>query len=240
MTTLHFGNVRWSALSALRRGCFEPDYSLAEPASAILCRWQEDSDSHIGLFCNLVSNLESLDDLLSKAKWCDDFEVPLGWAEPFSVDELLRLYGIIFLVWEQTVEDYDDLLKVGLMPRREVKAYDARAGSLKALINNVFKHRHHRSTGGWHRAHHHGPYLFDDNSANARVERDAEPTVSVERPAPGKKDYTRLVVPSLVSAMESLGRLQSITDAMLTDDDSRARVVATWGDLADGLRSGSN
>lgn len=221
-----FGDIRQVALSELIRGCFASD----QESVPIPCRWHEWTapDCHVGVFCNLVSHLEALRDLLTHGTWCDEYLLPEGWTTPNDamVEPIISHMTLAFLIWEPLAEDYRNLHSMA--PGGETSI--SRTSELRGWINQVLKHRHRGNVH--HRVHHHGPYLFEDHPNNEDYERDSEPTISRngELQHSDGRAWARVVVPSLISAITTLAEMTAAIDERLTTDPAAAaRIEAAYG-----------
>ncbi|MCU1400762.1 MAG: hypothetical protein JWN62_3871 [Acidimicrobiales bacterium] len=187
------------------------------------CDWQEAPPAgHKAVYCNLVSNLDTLMDLLRYGIWCDDIEVP-GAALPANGDEaeqLFRYLGLAFLAVDQVVMDTRDVWKaVGKACELAGRRLD---GQLMARINHIWKHRGASDgTRTMHRDHHHGPYVFLDAQPVA-----ATLPSGADWPAVGPGAV--LTVPSLPDAIGTLEELISYTDSHLREDGPRDRVARKY------------
>lgn len=130
-------------------------------ANPIYCTMQErHAELHIGVYCNALSHVEALNELLLLADWCDDIEMRANQADEVDSERLLRLYSIVFLLIEECHQDLIDIsTTVGFEPPKTLMP-------VKAFVNNVLKHRRTKSrgvVGGFHVSNHHGPYFFADD-----------------------------------------------------------------------------
>ncbi len=223
---MQFESVRFAALGELWKGMYTP-HGNPRP-----CVWQGTRYSlHSALYCNLVANLESLEDILREGTWCDHVEVIAEFsAEPERV-RLIRYYGLAFLAFEQCVADLR--LVRGAIAGTKSRKVEPTAERYMAFINRVWKHRAGNPTtaGPFHTIHHHGPYLLADCDGYEKAlpadghyfATDHQPPIQSAPPIP-------LVVPSLPDAMRSLSDVLLTTSGLFRQDPAaKKRVDAAFG-----------
>ena len=219
--TRQFRAIRADAYEALNRGTRDPD------GYEILCVWQDRHDEHVGIYCNALSHLEPLGDLLEHGAWCDEVAVPAEFVgDECGVEELFRFYSMAFLMLSECLADLRDIART---VRRQAKMTED-AEHLIAYINRVWKHR--ESTQGeqppFHKAHHHGPYLFADAVDYQSALPPDGRYIALDHAPTGSDVALPLVVPSLVDAVRSVGAQVEAINTILEDPHARAEVEGAW------------
>jgi hypothetical protein len=141
-------------------------------------------------------------------------------------EPIISYLTLAFLAWEPLAEDYRSLCSIALGERMGA----ADGSELRGWINQVLKHRHKGNTH--HRVHHHGPYLFEDHPNNDDCERDSQPTIARNGSLQlsDGREWARVIVPSLISAAETLADMTTTLDEQLrTDPAAVARIEAAYG-----------
>lgn len=220
-TTIAFGDVRLAALAELDKGAFTPARQWRP------CVWQNYRDaSHVGPYCNALSHLKALYELLEHGTWCDSIEIGPCLDDTDEAECLFRFYGLVFLAWHEHVQDLR-LIHGAALPGKGKSAKVPNVDELMRFVNHVYKHRGTRDgDASFHERHHHGPYLFADVPGHdAALPVDGFVAVG-HRPRPGALP---LVVPSLVDAMRRTAQALRTTSGILRRPDARARVIASYG-----------
>lgn len=218
-----FQEVRFEALDALRRGMYTPNGNVRP------CVWQDYAPSrHVAPYCNVLSHVETLEDLLLSGSWCDDVVLEPTFDESEDTLRLFRWYGLAFLAFEECIAD---LRLVRHAARSGPKKVEADAESYMGIINVVWKHRDQAHQGGaFHRMHHHGPYLFADRRGFRTALPPDDVYLALGHPTPSHAHPpVPLVVPSLVTGMRALARVLTSTSSVLRDRAARARVEKEYG-----------
>lgn len=219
-----FEAVRGEALSELARGA--RTRTQWRP-----CVWQRYRTSiHVAPYCNVLSNLEALDDLVSFGDWCDHVELVPAFDERDEAEMLFRFFGLVLLAWERVESDLRVIRNAaGAANDGKLTQTDLFMG----FVNRIFKHRERgqgRTDTAFHAHHHHGPYLF----ADARGYQRALPADGCYRALDHRTPTTSataipLVLPSLVSAMHALSVSLRSTSSVLANPAARARVESAYG-----------
>lgn len=221
MEDLRFEDVRLSlnALEILRDGRTSDHDDLLE------CRWQEDASEagfHVSIFCNLLEQAQTLEDLLEHGLWCDPMTIPSGITTGWDVEPLVRYYALAFLVREQIEQDLSALLTVatGDAKRHQMKSVERITG----WTNNVFKHR----STGLHRWYHHGACIFADHPNYESAIKDLD-VYSPETMRPDVSPKSVLAIPSLTAACDGLVHLYDSANQALMDSGGRERIQEKFG-----------
>ncbi len=225
---MRFQTVRLDALKQLRRGLYTA-YGNPRP-----CVWQKYAQSaHDALYCNVLSHLQALEDLLNDGLWCDQVLLGSDFTLDDDVEGLFRYYGLAFLAFEECVADLR-LVRGAAAPGQSGRKAKVEEGAEVYMdyINHVWKHRGQNGrAAAFHRVHHHGPYLFADHPRY----REALPAdgnyVAMGHSTP---QYVAapvsLVVPSLTGGMRALGGVLLATSKLLRNDPhARQRVRSVYG-----------
>ena len=95
-----FEAIRENAVSELDR------WSRTRVGQCRPCVWQQYREaSHVAPYCNVLSHLQALDDLLRFGTWCDHVELTAWTDDSDEAEMVFRYYGIVFLLWEELVAD---------------------------------------------------------------------------------------------------------------------------------------
>ena len=128
---MYFGTMRLKARAELHRGMFTR-HDNPRP-----CVWQDYSPSrHDAVYCNVLSHLETLDDLLTRGTWCDDITLHREFRDDDDCMRLFRYYGLVFLGFDQCIADLRTLVTVATGSKKQQKL-DARIESYMGFINSV-------------------------------------------------------------------------------------------------------
>lgn len=226
MTSVEFGLVRADALTALERGARTRSYQWRP------CVWQLYRPAvHVGPYCNALSHLQALDELLANSSWCDHLELRPELDESEEAEALFRFVGLVLLAWEQVEADLR-LIHGAASPGRGNSRDIPETVPLRGFLNHVIKHRGtpHGDGAAFHRQHHHGPYLFEDAPQYRRaLPSDGAYTALGHRTPATATMGLPLVVPSVVDAMQVLSRALRRTSSLLRDPSARRRVVEKFG-----------
>ena len=222
---VEFLEVRNAALAELDKGALTPAGQWRP------CVWQNyRAASHVGPYCNALSHLEALHDLLEHGTWCDDVELSPWLNDADDTEQLFRFYGIVFLAWHELVQDLR-LIHGAALPGKSKSIKVPSVDELMGFVNRVFKHRGTPDgDASFHERHHHGPYLFADAPAYAEaLPADGQYVAVGQRPRAGARPPLPLVVPSLIDAMRRTSEALRATSSILRHSDARARVIAAYG-----------
>ena len=196
------------------------------------CVWQQYREaSHVAPYCNVLSHLQALDDLLRFGTWCDHVELTAWTDDSDEAEMVFRYYGIVFLLWEELVADLRIIggaAKTGKPTKRKLSTTEP----LMAFINHTWKHRISSLRAGrpFHVSHHHGPYVFADVPGYLdALPSDGAYAALDHRPPLGTMGPLMLVVPSITLAMKDLGRALLETSSLLRDASSRQKVIDVYG-----------
>lgn len=234
MTELRrFREIRMSARSAWRSAAFGFDEDGPEdPAFCVPQGW---ADHHIAGLCNANSYIETIDDFLASAAWCD--LIFLHDLEPDSeeAEGLFRWYSMLFLVAGELMEDLC-LIGEGAGESSDwLDEDDFR--DLRGLINNLWKHRdgvRDTSKRGRravvHRDLHHGPYFFADAYSGDLDELKPRlygmHSLKID---PGSIEG--VLVPSVVEIVRLLGEAVARACRVLGEQDKLEVLQKYWSDL---------
>ena len=219
-TDRNFRGVRADAFEALNEGLRDSD------GYPLLCTWQDQHADHVGIYCNALSHLDALSDLLLYGQWCDDIVLQAKFTDDERVERLLRFYSIVFLILCECLTDMRNIVQT-VSPRAKLVG-DAEA--LMGYVNRVWKHRvaSHGAGVPFHKSHHHGPYLFADSlNFAAALPDDGRYFGLGHTPAPGDGPMP-LVIPSLVKAIRVVGVQVLEVSTLLEDADARGKVELAW------------
>lgn len=215
-----FSEVRADAFEVLGRGTRDEDnYDL-------LCVMQDRHERHVGIYCNALSHITALSDLLEHGAWCDDVTMRPEFVDDIGHDKLFRYYSTAFLLLGECLADLRYISRI--VQSQGQLTHDA--GQLMGFINRVWKHREtpQGTQPAFHRAHHHGPYLFADSPEyesglpkDGRYMAIGHNHVDTREPLP-------LVVPSMVTAVRSVGAQVAAINQLLGNATARARVESAW------------
>jgi hypothetical protein len=226
---VRFSVVRVEAVTQLERGLYT---TRGNPRP---CVWQNYAPSrHKAVYCNVLSHLESLEDLLRNGQWCDDAVLEPAFSETDDCIRLFRYYGLVFLAFEECVADLRLIRGAARGINNGSKAkVEPDAERIMGFVNHVWKHRNAPGQAdAFHRLHHHGPYLFADCAAfenalpgdGAYLAMGHTTPSNVSPPVP-------LVVPSLISAMNALRSVLLATSTLLRHREARRRVESQYGTI---------
>jgi hypothetical protein len=196
------------------------------------CVWQQYREaSHVAPYCNVLSHLQALDDLLRFGTWCDHVELTAWTDDSDEAEMVFRYYGIVFLLWEELVADLRIIggaATTGKSTKRKLSTTEP----LMEFINRTWKHRSTPLRAGrpFHASHHHGPYVFTDVPGyRAALPADGAYAALDHHPSPGTTGPLVLVVPSITLAMTDLGRAMVETSSLLRDVSARQKVIDVYG-----------
>lgn len=234
MTELRrFREIRMSARSAWRYAAFGLDEDAPEdPAFCVPQGW---ADHHIAGLCNANSYIETIDDFLASAAWCD--LISLHDLEPDSeeAEGLFRWYSMLFLVVGELMEDLR-LIGEGA-GESSVWLDEDDFRDLRGLINNLWKHR-----GGFrdtskrgrravvHRDLHHGPYYFADAYPDGLDGIDSR-LYGMHNLKIDPGIIEGVLVPSVVEMVRQLGKAVTRVSKVLEDRDKLEVLQEYWPDL---------
>jgi len=167
------------------------------------CGWHPET-GHQAVCCNLISNLDTLADLLTNGTWCD--EVSLNSTDDGDAERLFRYYGLAFLCIDQCVMDLRVVSKA-LGSKRLDGTLKQITGSVMASTNRIWKHRDRADASGrmMHRDHHHGPYVFADAGPVDHVDGLLVPSLP---------DAVNATATSVLAVEEIVGDDRSILDRL--------------------------
>lgn len=218
--TVAFAHVRVAALAELDKGAFTAAGQWRP------CVWQGYRDaSHVGPYCNTLSHLEALHDLLEHGTWCDPIVLGPWLDDSGDAEWVFRYYGLVFLAWHDHVQDLR-LIQGVARPGKAKSAKVSSVDELMGLVNHVYRHRGTPDGDqSFHERHHHGPYLFADVPGHEAVLPADRRYVAVgHRPPVGAVPPVPLVVPSLVGVMRRTSQALRSTSSILRQADARNRV----------------
>jgi hypothetical protein len=226
---VQFSVVRVEAVTQLERGLYTTQ---GNPRP---CVWQNYAPSrHKAVYCNVLSHLESLEDLLRSGGWCDEAILEPVFSEADDSIRLFRYYGLVFLAFEECVADLRLIRGAarGTESRSKVKV-EADAEMLMGFLNHVWKHRNAPGQAdAFHRLHHHGPYLFADCAGfEAALPIDGAYVAMGHTTPPHVPPPVPLVVPSVVLAMKALSEVLLATSTLLRHRGARRRVESKYGTI---------
>ncbi|GAB3176019.1 hypothetical protein GCM10027059_50240 [Myceligenerans halotolerans] len=224
-----FESVRTGSLAALRRAFRDED------GYERYCEWQDGHDSHVAIYCNAMSNVKALEDLLQHGTWCDDVELVEGLTvedDPFDAsqandDRLFRYYTQAFNDLAPCLTDLRTIANSTKAAKLPIEA-----DSILGFINNVWNHRS-REQGqrpAFHKTHHHGPYVFADCPGYEAVLPADGVYLAIDHSPSKTTQPVPLVVPSLRAAMSAFGTAIAHIDNRLKDEQARSAVEAEWGE----------
>jgi hypothetical protein len=186
----------------------------------------------VAVYCNVLSHLEAIEELLGGGRWCDDILVTSEFSPDDDLEALFRYYGLTFLGVEECIADLRLIRGAACNSRGRMAKVEPHAEDYMGYINHVWKHRDHSGLAAeFHRMHHHGPYLFADHP-HYREGLPADGTyVAMGHRTPRHiTPPVPLVVPSLIGAMQALGEVVLATSRLLrSDPGARQRVRNVYG-----------
>ena len=156
--------ARWEVLESVAALSEEDDLAIWPP-----CAWHPDF-GHQAVCCNLISQLETLRDLLTHGTWCDGIEIAQDLTD-HDAEMVFRYYGLAFLVVDQCVMDLRVICKTFSSTSVD-RCFRGATASTMAAVNRIWKHHDKERNDGFvmHRDHHHGPYVFTDINATTPAE----------------------------------------------------------------------
>lgn len=175
---------------------------------------------------NALSHIDSFADLLAHGAWCDEIAMPPKFVDDHDADKLLRFYS---LAWLMLSECLADLRSIAHAVSRSTRLLPE-ADQLMGFINAVWKHRN-RGQGEqqpFHRHHHHGPYLFADAGRYKSALPQDRSYVALGHVPPGGEGPAPLVVPSLISAVGTVGDQVRALDLLLDRPEAREKLEVSW------------
>lgn len=222
--SLSFRRVRLEALEVFR------SVTWAEDGGPIACVWQQKHEpAHVAAYCNLLSHLEALEELLEGGTWCDDVSLSLAFDDGPDSEKLFRFLTTSFLLIDQCFVDCREILQAA-----DGKDLQPASRAFAEFINRVWKHRGSRAKGkaspAFHSCGHHGPYFFEDDAISTPPPPDDCYLSLRHRPA-GDCGAVTVVVPSLKAAINRIGEELSSISELLSEPAARGRVEAKWGSV---------
>ena len=214
-----FKEVRGEALEALYQGTHRQD-------ELLMCEWQNRHVSHVGVYCNALSHMDSVADLLAHGAWCDELTVPLTFVDDHDADRLFRFYSLVMLMLSECLTDLRNIAQaVDRRARLEPQAHE-----LMGYINSVWKHRNtdQGEQQSFHGHHHHGPYLFADGGQDVSALAPDGRYVALGHVPSRGTGPAPLVVPSLTSAVRAVGDQVHALSDVLEVAEARAKVESAW------------
>lgn len=218
MTT--FGEVRVSALGALRAAAWDQD------GYPLYCVMQDRHEGlHVGVYCNALSHIEALSELLDYARWCDEHDMRDARGDSDEAERLFRYYTTVFLLIEECHQDLIDIAATADLEQ------SGPLNRLTGFVNRVLKHRRshdHGVVGGFHVSNHHGPYYFADDPEHA-IALPAAYTSINNYGALKSGVATALLVPSMVDAARALAQAVAVAAADTSTPAALAQIEAEYG-----------
>ncbi|UFU07948.1 hypothetical protein [Ruania halotolerans] len=228
-----FREIRMCAHSAWRSTAFGLDADA--PDEPAFCVPQGCADHHIAGLCNTNSYIETIDDFLASATWCDLIALPDLEPDSEEAEGLFRWHSMMLLVAGELMEDLRLIVEGAGESSDWLDVGDLR--DLRGLINNLWKHRDGpRDTSKRvtravvHRDLHHGPYFFPYSYPDGLDE--LEPRLyGMHNPRIDPCSIEGVLIPSIVEIAHLLGQAVARACKVLDDPENLNVLQKHWPEM---------
>lgn len=228
-----FREIRMNARSAWRSAAFGLDEDASEDPA--FCVPQGLADHHIAGLCNTNSYIETIDDFLASAAWCDLIALPDLDPASEEAEGLFRWHSMLLLVAGELMEDLRMIVEGAGESSEWFDEGDLH--DLRGLINNLWKHRDgvrdttkREMRAVVHRDLHHGPYFFPDSYPDGLDE--LKPRLyGMHNLKIHPGSIEGVLVPSVVEIVHLLGDAVSRACKVLDDRAKLENLQKHWPDL---------